>query len=412
MRLIRITTNYPSYLKQFYAKRPELKQKPYALQYQTLMADCYGWADFWTHAFGKLGYEVWEPVGNAESMQKDWARENDVKYEKRTWLIDIITAQIKHFQPEIVFVNDYVTYSAEFFHYLRSECPSIKLVMGWCGAPYSDGSVFKAYDLVLSNIPNLVAHFREAGHYCSYICHAFEPRILTRMNGFCAPTTDFSFVGSIHKSAGFHNFREQLLKKLVQETNLQIWSNVSPPSWQEKQYLPVRQKLYDLVQSAKSIPGGKALVTTIPKLKNYVSLEQRPSLSNGVDATIAARSQSALFGIDMYRKLCGSQVTLNSHIDISAQYASNMRLYEATGVGSCLLTDWKPNLPELFEPDIEVVTYRSVEEAVEKVRYLLANEDERHKIATAGQRRTLRSHTFDIRAQQLSDLIQKYIKRN
>lgn len=136
-------------------------------------------------------------------------------------------------------------------------------------------------------------------------------------------------------------------------------------------------------------------------------LEYRPDLSQYVDTAIAARSYPALFSLSMYQKLRESQITLNTHIDTSAQYASNMRLYEATGVGTCLLTDWKQNLHEVFEPDVEVVTYRSAEEAIEKFRYLLAHDDERRKIATAGQCRTLRSHTFDVRAQQLHRLIQK-----
>ena len=29
-------------------------------------------------------------------------------------------------------------------------------------------------------------------------------------------------------------------------------------------------------------------------------------------------------------------------------HANNLRLYEATGVGAMLLTDWKPDLAELF----------------------------------------------------------------
>jgi spore maturation protein CgeB len=107
----------------------------------------------------------------------------------------------------------------------------------------------------------------------------------------------------------------------------------------------------------------------------------------------------------MYAQLRRSRVTLNTHIDLSSTHASNMRLYEATGVGTCLLTDWKANLPEMFEPDAEVVTYESAEECVEKVRYLLEHEDERNGIAAAGQRRTLRDHTFDCRAAQLDDLI-------
>ncbi|MDQ3755068.1 MAG: glycosyltransferase, partial [Acidobacteriota bacterium] len=81
-------------------------------------------------------------------------------------------------------------------------------------------------------------------------------------------------------------------------------------------------------------------------------------------------------------------------IDISPVSASNMRLFEATGVGSCLLTDWRANISTLFEPDREVVTYRNAEECIEKATYLLDHESERQQIARAGQRRTLREHTY------------------
>lgn len=46
MRLVRITTNYPTYLKLFYSKYPELQNADYQLQHQSLMSDCFGWADF------------------------------------------------------------------------------------------------------------------------------------------------------------------------------------------------------------------------------------------------------------------------------------------------------------------------------------------------------------------------------
>jgi len=64
-----------------------------------------------------------------------------------------------------------------------------------------------------------------------------------------------------------------------------------------------------------------------------------------------------------------SKMTFNSHIDCAEQFAGNMRLFEATGMGACLITDSKSNLPEMFEPDVEVVTYRSAERVVEKVRF-------------------------------------------
>ncbi len=409
MRLIRITTNYPIYLKQFYAQNPELKEKEYKVQYQALMSDCYGWADFWTHAFGKLGYEVCEPVGNAEPMQKAWAVENGIKYDEKTWLTDIITAQVKYFKPDIVFVNDYSTYTFDFFQHLRKECSSIRLVIGWCGAPYSEGSVFKAYDMVLSNIPFLVKHFRENGHHCEHMYHAFEPRILEKLNCKSEKTISFSFIGSIVKSPSFHNQREQFLKKLVKKTDLQIWSDITQYSRKEFNRVFIKQKLYDFIQIVKNIPGTESLLNNIPKIRNIARMEKRPDLSHYIDYSVASRSNSPLFGISMYKKLYESKITLNTHIDISAQFASNMRLYEATGVGTCLLTEWQPNLHEIFEPDVEVVTYQNAEEAIEKIQYLLNHEKERYNIAKSGQQRTLQDHIFDIRANQLDILIRQYI---
>jgi spore maturation protein CgeB len=84
-----------------------------------------------------------------------------------------------------------------------------------------------------------------------------------------------------------------------------------------------------------------------------------------------------------------------------------MRLFEATGVRTCLLTDWKENLSELFEIDREVVTDKSVNECIEKVEWLLENPQERELIAKAGQARILKDHTFAQRAVQLDEIIRK-----
>jgi len=409
VRIIRLATNYPLYLKEFRDRHPGLREKSYDEQYAMLMEDCYGLANFYTHSLGKLGYEVWEPVGNAEIMQKRWAVENGIAFDEKNWLVDIVTAQVEHFRPDIIFVTDYVTYSLSFFANIRERCPSIRLVVGWCGAPYSDESVFKAYDVVMSNIPSLVRHFREKGHRSKYMCHAFEPRILekTALNG--ESTTDFSFVGSIAKKTDFHIQREALLKNLAEETDLQMWLYTSGPSEWEMKRQRFRQRLFDLVQSAKKIPGGGLMLGCLPGLSRCVEMEKRPLRAKRLDQAIVSRAKPPLFGLAMYKKLGSSRVTLNSHIDLSGEHATNMRLFEATGMGTCLLTDWKPNLHELFQPDEEVVTYRNPEEAVEKVQFLLAHDETRKTIARKGQRRTLEAHTYDKRAHQLDELIKKML---
>lgn len=66
-----------------------------------------------------------------------------------------------------------------------------------------------------------------------------------------------------------------------------------------------------------------------------------------------------------------------------------MRLEEATGVGTFRLTDFKDNLQTLFEPNREVVTWRSVNECLSMIDRYLNDEDERTAVAMAGQARTL-----------------------
>jgi len=87
-----------------------------------------------------------------------------------------------------------------------------------------------------------------------------------------------------------------------------------------------------------------------------------------------------------------------------------MRLFEATGVGSCLVTDWRKNIRELFEPDREVVTYRSPEECVEKATWLLDHPRERLEIARAGQARALKDHTFVPRGAQLDAIVRSALR--
>ena len=114
------------------------------------------------------------------------------------------------------------------------------------------------------------------------------------------------------------------------------------------------------------------------------------------------------WGREMYQILRKSRITLNHHGDI-APYANNMRLYEATGIGALLVTDWKENLHEMFEPGKEVVAYRTPEECVDLVKYYLDHDEEREVIAHAGQQRTLREHTYYQRMHELMAIARNYL---
>jgi spore maturation protein CgeB len=124
---------------------------------------------------------------------------------------------------------------------------------------------------------------------------------------------------------------------------------------------------------------------------------------------VIACHRGAAWGVQMLDVLHKSRITLNHHIDVAEGYAGNLRLFEATGLGSLLITDWKKNLHEMFEPGKEVVAYRSPEECAEMVTYYLDHDDERQAIARAGQQRTLRDHTFHHRMQELAGIVQRYL---
>jgi spore maturation protein CgeB len=111
----------------------------------------------------------------------------------------------------------------------------------------------------------------------------------------------------------------------------------------------------------------------------------------------------------MHQKLLESFATVNIHGEAAGEEAVNMRLFEATGVGTCLLTDWKPSLIELFDED-EVVSFRSADEFVERVRWLEDNPGQRDAIAQAGNRRTLRDHTFGNRVGDLLEVVNEVLR--
>jgi spore maturation protein CgeB len=84
-----------------------------------------------------------------------------------------------------------------------------------------------------------------------------------------------------------------------------------------------------------------------------------------------------------------------------------MRLFEATGVGTFLLTDFKDNLHTLFAPDREVAVWRSVDDCLASIDRALSDAKSRAAIATAGQARTMAQHTYRHRAAEILGFVEK-----
>lgn len=411
MRLVSLITKSRDYIERIVREHKAFAAKTYDEQNRVLADDMVGGSEIWSTGLISHGYQTCRIFENVASVQIQWAQEHGIRHDGRTWRELIAAEQIRRWKPEIIIFGNYAACSAEFVRRVRAENPSVRLIIGWCGSPYRETEVFREFDLVLSNVPELVRSFREKGHVCYHLNHAFDPRVLDRIDQRAPPQIDFSFIGSVVRAVGFHRTREALLLDLIASTDIEIFT----PLRAVEGLLPIRTMALAIIRRIRSVlaSAGFPLKRTGPnawvggpRYRAGDFFDRRDA-----DLRLAKRSHPPVYGIAMMQKLRDSKVTLNTHIDASSEGASNMRLFEATGVGACVLTDWKRNLSELFAPEVEVVTYRDSQECIAKVRALLRCERERQTIALAGQRRTLAEHTIHHRAAQLDEIVKQELRK-
>jgi hypothetical protein len=372
MRFLIVDTDYPSFLNWLYAQDPGLENKSYEMQLQARAESLFACGVSYSSNLRKLGHEAHHLFVNNEYLQTAWAREHGLKIntgprwhfrlrrglvpwlsrsKDERWLYDILTAQIKHYKPDVL-LNNYIHLSTDYFRQMK---PYFHLLVGSHGSPLREKQDFSVYDLMLSVVENFVDYFRREGVNSELLRLGFEPLVLEKLNG-TKTSIPISFVGQLSQQ---HASRQHWLEYLCKRIPVQVWA-----------------------PSTEDLPDGSPVIPC---------------------------HQGTVWGIEMYEIFDKSLITLNHHIDVAGAYAGNARLFEATGIGTLLVTDWKKNLHEMFEPHKEVVAYRSVEECAEMVQYYLEHDEEREAIARAGQQRTLRDHTYYKRMQELVDIVQKYL---
>lgn len=382
MRILILDTHYQESLRLVYENDPHLAQQTSSEQLRAIYDTGFGRADFLPLNLRKLGHAVEQFIANAQPIQIRWAAENGLHIDttrspllrvqqrlKREvdrfrarpripgmnvppWELEVVVAQARTFKPDVIFVCD-VCYLPAHLHRTLKEYT--KLLVGEMAYPIPPDLDLTPFDLILSAAPHFVDRLRKAGARSEMLRLGFEQTVLDRV-GNQTKDTELAFIGSV---SGNHQLRLDLLEALSERVPLSCWG---------------------------------AGVDSLPP-----------------NSPLRGRVKPPLWGYDMYRQLQRSKIALNIHIDMAEQFAANMRLYEATGVGTMLLTDWKTNLPDLFEPGVEVVAYRSIDECVELVEYYLAHESEREAIASAGQERTLCEHSYYHRMQELTDILNRYL---
>ncbi len=379
IKFLKASPVYPTYLNAFYSANLGLENKTYSEQYSLIMADCYGWADFWKKNLEKNGeFEVFEAITNAEHLQKTWAKEHNIVYKEENWFFEILTAQIIEFRPDVFFPHDYVSIKPDFVKKIKRLVPEIKVVIGYDGIALNDFSRFSECNLMFSILDKIVDYYNSKGIHSKFVKFGFETGILERIKNN-DKKYDSTFVGSLALFEGGHHERFELLKYLANHTNTKFWILGLTKDWS----LTCQAQLTKLYSF---------------QFSDYYNIWN-----------LGRKNHTEVFGLEMYQLLKDSKITINSHIDRAGTKAGNMRLFEATGVGTCLITDWKENIHDFFEVDKEVVVYKTPSECASKIKYLLKNPTEMQKIAIAGQKRTVKeyplSNTINIIAEEVKKIL-------
>jgi spore maturation protein CgeB len=391
MRILVLNADYPRFLAWFYRRQPGLETASYATQMAARNASLFGVADFYSRNFAVLGHQAAEIHVNNPWLQSAWAREHGMAVEAPepvgaaergalpAWLQSavkpfkpmlrplarriglspklnaqaeaILLAQIEDFRPDLILNQDVFHVDTGLMR--RIESIGKPMLIGQVGIEPSRGEDWTVYDMMISQLPATVRAFRALGIRSDVNHLAFEPAILDALPAAPAADIDISFVGTVSVD---HQQRIALLEAVAERYDLKLWGN-------RPQALPASSPLHRCFQSE-------------------------------------------VWGADMYQVLRRSRITLNSHIDMAGSEAGNMRLFEATGVGAFLLTDFKENLDTLFAPDREVAVWRSVDDCLKVIGRMIGDDNGRAAIARAGQARTMAQHTYRHRTAEILRLVE------
>ncbi len=342
---------YPAFLQSAYAANPLLASASYNEQLNVLRNARFGDSDFYSYNLGQNGWKTDDLILNAVPLQSAWAKENS----KTTHGLHLALDQIAHYKPDVIYFHDLSIASKDFLDTIR---PHVNIIAGQIATVIPENVHFQGFDIIISSLPHYVKHFRKLGITAYYQPLAFEKRILCELTDKQYRDIDCSFIGGI---SPVHSKYTPLLEYLAVETDIKFWG-------------------YGVENLAKNSP-------ILPK-------------HNGES-----------WGLEMFELLNRSNITINRHVvAVSANYANNMRLFEATGCGALLITDAKENQGELFESGKEIIEYSSPLECVEMIRYYEAHPTETAAIAAAGQRRTLSEHTYSERMKQTAERFERHLR--
>jgi len=401
MKIVKISNYYNNFFKYYYNKFPDIVNESYEKQYNHMMLQSFFLSDFYLNAFNKLGVDAVEIVYNAVHVQKAWAKEHSTDLVG----LELLAEQLKFYQPDVVWFHDSLPFDAGYVNSLKKEIPSAKVFIGNLCSPITCENMqnLKAYDFVTTCSPNFIDVLEKAGVKYLLNYHAYSELVNERA-GDIQKSSDIVFIGSLIQSEGYHYRRTEFLEQLAASKNFDFnfYGNLhNDDYWVVKK----EQTFYILKEIIQKIGLRKLFLNWYKyrKIENILNYPRPLKITNN----LRSKYLGPLYGIDMFKELMKAKLTFDIQGEVGGDYAATMRIFESAGCGVCLLAENKKNIGELFEVDKEIVTFSSFDEALEKIEWLFNNEQKMIEIGENARKRVLKDHTYENRAQNIIDQINK-----
>lgn len=258
--------------------------------------------------------------------------------------------------PDIVYCQDLSFLSDQEIAIMKAR--GIKVVAQH-SCPWAGDHRISKFDIVFTSFPHYIDRIKMCGTRAEFLPIAFGEQLLNEIP-VQHRDIDISFVGGVNGSSGHWSKGTQLLEEV-----------------------------------AKAFPSSY-------KWWGYHvgNMENTPNL--------AKTYQGEAWGRDMYNILARSKIVINRHGEVAEGYSNNMRMFEVTGMGAVLCTEYSNNINSYFRGN-EAITYSNISNIQYQLNILLT-ENIWKRYANDGQQRTLEDHTYTKRLAAIEPILRDLIK--
>ena len=378
IKFLRISSIYSGFLKNI--SEQIKKDDTYEKVLKSVFEIKYSVSNNISKELNKKSYECAEVIHNLETLQEKWLRQyGDINSKD-----EIIFQQIKYYNPDVLFIGDVNLLRKKFIEKARS-ISSVQLILCFHCAPFSKKNLdnLKFADAIITctegyrkKLKNLIKNDVFLMH------HAFQNDL--EINFEEKRDFDVGFLGSLFLNEKLHIGRVSMIYNLIKNFN--------------NSYVAINFSKLFILDFLMFILNSIIKLNFFKNIKIFYKI-----------IYIFFFSKKPTFGKNMFDVLKNTKILINKHIE-DTEYAGNMRLFEGTGLGCLLITDYKKDLEKLFNINNDIVIYESENQILEKINYYLNNNSIRISIAKSGYNKTKNFHNYLNRVNELDKFIKKKLK--